>query len=148
MKNKRFELRLDEELKLFIHEAAKELDCSESAFVRDRIFSPEYFKITIDYDKELDKGINKVGNNMNQIARNLNTLMNVFKGNEDQLIKEDGILVSLRKIEELLLENKKVFENILKEKHEANKNLFNVVMSRETYEFLHYNKEEEEEWHM
>lgn len=152
MKDKRFELRLDEELKLFIHEASEELGCSASSFVRDRIYSPEYYKISLDYDSSLERSINKVGNNINQIARNLNTLMDVFKGNEEQLLQESkGIISSLKKVEELLLENRSEFEKILQQKHEANKELFKVVLNRKTYSFLLDKsdaEEEDTEWHM
>lgn len=152
MKDKRFELRLDEELKLFIHEASEELGCSASSFVRDRIYSPEYYKISLDYDSNLESCINRVGNNINQIARNLNTLMDVFTGNEEQLLKESkGVISSLKRVEELLLVNRKEFENILLQKQEANKELFKIVLNRKTYSFLMDQsdaEEEDTEWHM
>lgn len=135
MKNKEVHFRLDEELRLFLNSACEELGCNMSSYIRNRIFSPEYINVTIEYDKDIDIVMNRMGNNINQIARSLNTLQSIFQA-QDILNETEGIKEMISKAFFLLKENKEIYEDFAKQKKETDKQLYKIIKKREIFNFL------------
>lgn len=135
MKDEQINIRLDEELKLYLNSVCDELGCTMSSYIRNRISSPEYINVTIEYDKDIDVIMNRMGNNINQIARNLNTLQSVFK-EQDILTEEQGIKDMIQTAALLLKENKEIYEEFVKQKKETDKRLYNIIKKREIFNYL------------
>lgn len=141
MKNKEVHFRLDEELWLFLNSACEELGCTLSSYMRNRIFSPEYINVAIEYDKDIDVVMNRMGNNINQIARSLNTLQNIFQ-TQDIINEAEGIKEMIATAISLLKQNREIYEEFAKQKKETEKQLYRIIKKREIFEFLEIDEKE------
>ena len=135
MKDKQINFRLDEELRVYLNSVCEELGCNMSSYIRNRIFSPEYINVAIEYDKDIDVVMNRMGNNINQIARSLNTLQNIFQ-TQDIIDEAEGIKEMISTAISLLKENREVYEEFTKQKKETEKQLYRIIKKREVFEFL------------
>lgn len=142
MKNNQFNFRLDDEMQLFLENVSKELDCTISSYIRNRIYSPEYVYVHLEYNKDLENVLTQMGNNINQIARKLNVLLKTFNETDELKNNTDGLTVLLESIRLSLNENKKVYEEFMQTKKEVNKELLKIIKEKRVFDFLLEKNEE------
>ena len=97
--------------------------------------------MAIEYDKDIDVVMNRMGNNINQIARSLNTLQNIFQ-TQDIIDEAEGIKEMISTAISLLKENREVYEEFTKQKKETEKQLYRIIKKREVFEFLEIDEKE------
>ena len=79
--------------------------------------------------------------NINQIARSLNTLQNIFQ-TQDIIDEAEGIKEMISTAISLLKENREVYEEFTKQKKETEKQLYRIIKKREVFEFLEIDEKE------
>lgn len=142
MKDKRIYCRLDDDLKLFLENVSKELDCTISSYIRNRIYSPEYVYVHLEYNRDFETVLTQMGNNINQIARKLNVLLKTFNETDELKNNTDGLIVLLKSIQSSLDENKNLYEEFMQTKKEANKELLKIIKEKRVFNFLLETNEE------
>lgn len=90
--------------------------------------------MAIEYDKDIDVVMNRMGNNINQIARSLNTLQNIFQ-TQDIIDEAEGIKEMISTAISLLKENREVYEEFTKQKKKQKNNY--IELSRKE-KFLNF----------
>lgn len=106
MKEKRFEIRIDEKEKNYLKNKAKKMNISVSELIRVSTKYGGY--ITVNYDglNNLSFQISQIGNNINQIARGINIMnLDQKKFNIDEIEDVMKVLrIDIENIEKLIIE--------------------------------------------
>lgn len=95
MKDTTINLRLSKELKLILENKAKEANKTSSELLREAIINNQVSHNNSKHISQLIASINKIGNNVNQIAHNLNIARNA--NNIDE-ISFENLLLELQNI--------------------------------------------------
>ncbi|EEO25058.1 MULTISPECIES: plasmid mobilization protein [Helicobacter] len=95
MKDTTINLRLSKELKLILENKAKEANKTSSELLREAIINNKVSHNNSKHISQLIASINKIGNNVNQIAHNLNIARNA--NNIDE-ISFENLLLELQNI--------------------------------------------------
>ncbi|MBM6831010.1 plasmid mobilization protein [Faecalicoccus acidiformans] len=84
MKTKRIEIRVSEEFYNLLEEICKQLKCTKTTYIAERCLSADYSVWELEYDKlEIFPLIAKMSNNMNQLARSMNSIEKIANEQAD-----------------------------------------------------------------
>ena len=112
VRNERLEIRLTEKERDFFEEKMRKAKCKTmSHFIRKCVLEKEINVVDLNPSRDLQWEISKVGNNINQIAKAVNTNAVIYK-NDVKKMQEDlnNLSKNLCKLYSQLLKNPKKFE--------------------------------------